>query len=225
MGKIERGDCSLNFNNPPVRASCESMALMHMFKALALLGAIASALRHTTPSRPATPSHTTRRAWLHTATLATPAAVLAPRRARASTIEDTRARALRYEAFAESLKKGDAGRKDVGTVYKEMVDFQKEIAAVCPTREATDGAKVLSKRLLELYKIVVDGGETLDGAKAGAKVAEVAFTVEYLADSLEAARKSGIFLDDVVIGKMRSDWEPGPGYDYVKARTYSPSSN
>ena len=46
-----------------------------------------------------------------------------------------------------------------------------------------------------------------------------------LADSLEAARKSGIFLDDVVIGKMRSDWEPGPGYDYVKARTYSPSSN
>ena len=212
-----------------------------MFKALALLGAIASALRHTTPSRPATPSHTTlrhttpsrpatpshttRRAWLHTATLATPAAVLAPRRARASTIEDTRARALRYEAFAESLKKGDAGRKDVGTVYKEMVDFQKEIAAVCPTREATDGAKVLSKRLLELYKIVVDGGETLDGAKAGAKVAEVAFTVEYLADSLEAARKSGIFLDDVVIGKMRSDWEPGPGYDYVKARTYSPSSN
>ena len=212
-----------------------------MFKALALLGAIASALRHTTPSRPATPSHTTlrhttpsrpatpshttRRAWLHTATLATPAAVLAPRRARASTIEDTRARALRYEAFAESLKKGDAGRKDVGTVYKEMVDFQKEIAAVCPTREATDGAKVLSKRLLELYKIVVDGGETLDGAKAGAKVAEVALTVEYLADSLEAARKSGIFLDDVVIGKMRSDWEPGPGYDYVKARTYSPSSN
>jgi len=197
-----------------------------LFK-LALLGAIASALRHTTPSpsRPATPSHTTRRAWLHTATLATPAAVLAPRRARASTIEDTRARALRYEAFAESLKKGDAGRKDVGTVYKEMVDFQKEIAAVCPTREATDGAKVLSKRLLELYKIVVDGGETLDGAKAGAKVAEVAFTVEYLADSLEAARKSGIFLDDVVIGKMRSDWEPGPGYDYVKARTYSPSSN
>ena len=211
-----------------------------LFK-LALLGAIASALRHTTPSRPATPSHTTlrhttpsrpatpshttRRAWLHTATLATPAAVLAPRRARASTIEDTRARALRYEAFAESLKKGDAGRKDVGTVYKEMVDFQKEIAAVCPTREATDGAKVLSKRLLELYKIVVDGGETLDGAKAGAKVAEVALTVEYLADSLEAARKSGIFLDDVVIGKMRSDWEPGPGYDYVKARTYSPSSN
>ena len=58
-----------------------------------------------------------------------------------------------------------------------------------------------------------------------AKVAEVALTVEYLADSLEAARKSGIFLDDVVIGKMRSDWEPGPGYDYVKARTYSPSSN
>ena len=220
---------------------CESMALSLRFQALALLGAIASALRHTTPSRPATPSHTTlrhttpsrpatpshttRRAWLHTATLATPAAVLAPRRARASTIEDTRARALRYEAFAESLKKGDAGRKDVGTVYKEMVDFQKEIAAVCPTREATDGAKVLSKRLLELYKIVVDGGETLDGAKAGAKVAEVAFTVEYLADSLEAARKSGIFLDDVVIGKMRSDWEPGPGYDYVKARTYSPSSN
>ena len=220
---------------------CESMALSLRFKALALLGAIASALRHTTPSRPATPSHTTlrhttpsrpatpshttRRAWLHTATLATPAAVLAPRRARASTIEDTRARALRYEAFAESLKKGDAGRKDVGTVYKEMVDFQKEIAAVCPTREATDGAKVLSKRLLELYKIVVDGGETLDGAKAGAKVAEVALTVEYLADSLEAARKSGIFLDDVVIGKMRSDWEPGPGYDYVKARTYSPSSN
>ena len=217
------------------------MALSLRFKALALLGAIASALRHTTPSRPATPSHTTlrhttpsrpatpshttRRAWLHTATLATPAAVLAPRRARASTIEDTRARALRYEAFAESLKKGDAGRKDVGTVYKEMVDFQKEIAAVCPTREATDGAKVLSKRLLELYKIVVDGGETLDGAKAGAKVAEVALTVEYLADSLEAARKSGIFLDDVVIGKMRSDWEPGPGYDYVKARTYSPSSN
>ena len=207
---------------------------MHMFKALALLGAIASALRHTAPSpsraRPATPSPSrpatpSRRAWLHTATLATPAAVLAPRRARASTIEDTRARALRYEAFAESLKKGDAGRKDVGTVYKEMVDFQKEIAAVCPTREATDGAKVLSKRLLELYKIVVDGGETLDGAKAGAKVAEVAFTVEYLADSLEAARKSGIFLDDVVIGKMRSDWEPGPGYDYVKARTYSPSSN
>ena len=207
-----------------------------MFKRLALLGAIASALRHTTPSpsRPATPSRgatpsrpatPSRRAWLHTATLATPAAVLAPRRARASTIEDTRARALRYEAFAESLKKGDAGRKDVGTVYKEMVDFQKEIAAVCPTREATDGAKVLSKRLLELYKIVVDGGETLDGAKAGAKVAEVAFTVEYLADSLEAARKSGIFLDDVVIGKMRSDWEPGPGYDYVKARTYSPSSN
>ena len=203
-----------------------AIAARALFK-LALLGAIASALRHTTPSpsRPATPSHTTRRAWLHTATLATPAAVLAPRRARASTIEDTRARALRYEAFAESLKKGDAGRKDVGTVYKEMVDFQKEIAAVCPTREATDGAKVLSKRLLELYKIVVDGGETLDGAKAGAKVAEVAFTVEYLADSLEAARKSGIFLDDVVIGKMRSDWEPGPGYDYVKARTYSPSSN
>ena len=148
----------------------------------------------------------------------------APRaRAVGSAIADTRDRAARYEAFSAAVEKGAASRADVGSVYRELVAFEKEFETLSPTREASDGAKVLRKNLGELYKLVVDGGEALDGPRVGRKLGEIAAVVAYLADSLEAARRSGIFLDDVVIGKLRSDWEPGPGYEYVKARTYSPT--
>ena len=74
----------------------------------------------------------------------------------------------------------------------------------------------------ELYKMVVDGGDAPDRKKIGAKLKEIATVTTYIAESLDAARRSGIFLDDVVIGKIRADWEPGPGYIENREATLAP---
>ena len=54
------------------------------------------------------------------------------------------------------------------------------------------------------------------------KVGEVSDAVSYLADALQSAKNGGVFLDEQPIGKLRSDWQPGPGYEAVKSLTYAP---
>ena len=44
----------------------------------------------------------------------------------------------------------------------------------------------------------------------------------YLADALQSAKNGGVFLDEQPIGKLRSDWQPGPGYEAVRSLTYAP---
>ena len=56
----------------------------------------------------------------------------------------------------------------------------------------------------------------------GVSAGEVSDAVSYLADALQSAKNGGVFLDEQPIGKLRSDWQPGPGYEAVKSLTYAP---
>lgn len=141
-----------------------------------------------------------------------------------SAIDDCRDRSKRYAEFSKTLNKNERGldAKDkarLNAAYAEMVSFEKELASMAPTKQTAEGAQELKKVLRELY----DAAKKDDRKLAAEKVGRVSEGFEFLADALQAAKNGGVFLDEQPIGKLRSDWQPGPGYEQVKSRTYSPS--
>ena len=139
-------------------------------------------------------------------------------------IDDCRDRSKRYAEFSKTLNRKERGldAKDkarLNAAYSEMVSFEKELASMAPTKQAAEGAQELKKVLRELY----DAAKKDDRKLAAEKVGRVSEGFEFLADALQAAKNGGVFLDEQPIGKLRSDWQPGPGYEQVKSRTYSPS--
>ena len=68
----------------------------------------------------------------------------------------------------------------------------------------------------------VDAAKRDDRRVVQKKVGEVSDAVSYLADALQSAKNGGVFLDEQPIGKLRSDWQPGPGYEAVRSLTYAP---
>merc|ERR1719217_1194722 len=140
-----------------------------------------------------------------------------PPPAKTSAIDDARDRAKRYAEFSKTLRR-TYDKSQLNAAYAEMVSFEKELARIAPTKEAAEGAKDLKKVLRDLY----DAAKRDDRRVVQKKVGEVSDAVSYLADALQSAKNGGVFLDDQPIGKLRSDWQPGPGYEAVKSRTYAP---
>ena len=140
-----------------------------------------------------------------------------PPPAKTSAIDDARDRAKRYAEFSKTLRR-TYDKNDLNAAYAEMVSFEKELARIAPTKEAAEGAKELKKVLRDLY----DAAKRDDRRVVQKKVGEVSDAVSYLADALQSAKNGGVFLDEQPIGKLRSDWQPGPGYEAVKSLTYAP---
>ena len=140
-----------------------------------------------------------------------------PPPAKTSAIDDARDRAKRYAEFSKTLRR-TYDKSQLNAAYAEMVSFEKELARIAPTKEAAEGAKDLKKVLRDLY----DAAKRDDRRVVQKKVGEVSDAVSYLADALQSAKNGGVFLDDQPIGKLRSDWQPGPGYEAVKSLTYAP---
>ena len=140
-----------------------------------------------------------------------------PPPAKTSAIDDARDRAKRYAEFSKTLRR-TYDKNDLNAAYAEMVSFEKELARIAPTKEAAEGAKELKKVLRDLY----DAAKRDDRRVVQKKVGEVSDAVSYLADALQSAKNGGVFLDEQPIGKLRSDWQPGPGYEAVRSLTYAP---
>ena len=140
-----------------------------------------------------------------------------PPPAKTSAIDDARDRAKRYAEFSKTLRR-TYDKSQLNAAYAEMVSFEKELARIAPTKEAAEGAKDLKKVLRDLY----DAAKRDDRRVVQKKVGEVSDAVSYLADALQSAKNGGVFLDEQPIGKLRSDWQPGPGYEAVKSLTYAP---
>ena len=140
-----------------------------------------------------------------------------PPPAKTSAIDDARDRAKRYAEFSKTLRR-TYDKSQLNAAYAEMVSFEKELARIAPTKEAAEGAKELKKVLRDLY----DAAKRDDRRVVQKKVGEVSDAVSYLADALQSAKNGGVFLDDQPIGKLRSDWQPGPGYEAVRSLTYAP---
>ena len=140
-----------------------------------------------------------------------------PPPAKTSAIDDARDRAKRYAEFSKTLRR-TYDKNQLNAAYAEMVSFEKELARIAPTKEAAEGAKELKKVLRDLY----DAAKRDDRRVVQKKVGEVSDAVSYLADALQSAKNGGVFLDEQPIGKLRSDWQPGPGYEAVKSLTYAP---
>ena len=143
--------------------------------------------------------------------------VEAPPLAKTSAIDDARDRAKRYAEFSKTLRR-TYDKSQLNAAYAEMVSFEKELARIAPTKEAAEGAKELKQVLRDLY----DAAKRDDRRVVQKKVGEVSDAVSYLADALQSAKNGGVFLDDQPIGKLRSDWQPGPGYEAVRSLTYAP---
>ncbi len=140
-----------------------------------------------------------------------------PPPAKTSAIDDARDRAKRYAEFSKTLRR-TYDKSQLNAAYAEMVSFEKELARIAPTKEAAEGAKDLKKVLRDLY----DAAKRDDRRVVQKKVGEVSDAVSYLADALQSAKNGGVFLDEQPIGKLRSDWQPGPGYEAVRSLTYAP---
>lgn len=140
-----------------------------------------------------------------------------PPPAKTSAIDDARDRAKRYAEFSKTLRR-TYDKSQLNAAYAEMVSFEKELARIAPTKEAAEGAKELKQVLRDLY----DAAKRDDRRVVQKKVGEVSDAVSYLADALQSAKNGGVFLDDQPIGKLRSDWQPGPGYEAVRSLTYAP---
>ena len=140
-----------------------------------------------------------------------------PPPAKTSAIDDARDRAKRYAEFSKTLRR-TYDKSQLNAAYAEMVSFEKELARIAPTKEAAEGAKELKKVLRDLY----DAAKRDDRRVVQKKVGEVSDAVSYLADALQSAKNGGVFLDEQPIGKLRSDWQPGPGYEAVRSLTYAP---
>ena len=140
-----------------------------------------------------------------------------PPPAKTSAIDDARDRAKRYAEFSKTLRR-TYDKNDLNAAYAEMVSFEKELARIAPTKEAAEGAKELKQVLRGLY----DAAKRDDRRVVQKKVGEVSDAVSYLADALQSAKNGGVFLDEQPIGKLRSDWQPGPGYEAVRSLTYAP---
>ena len=140
-----------------------------------------------------------------------------PPPAKTSAIDDARDRAKRYAEFSKTLRR-TYDKSQLNAAYAEMVSFEKELARIAPTKEAAEGAKELKQVLRGLY----DAAKRDDRRVVQKKVGEVSDAVSYLADALQSAKNGGVFLDEQPIGKLRSDWQPGPGYEAVKSLTYAP---
>ena len=140
-----------------------------------------------------------------------------PPPAKTSAIDDARDRAKRYAEFSKTLRR-TYDKNQLNAAYAEMVSFEKELARIAPTKEAAEGAKELKQVLRDLY----DAAKRDDRRVVQKKVGEVSDAVSYLADALQSAKNGGVFLDEQPIGKLRSDWQPGPGYEAVKSLTYAP---
>ena len=160
-----------------------------------------------------TANYVPRRHFLRNCGVAVVAAGLPRPSAAESAVDDARDRAERYAAFAKTLQNGDASKNDLDAALDEMVSFEKALEKMVPTREAAKAAKELKKLLGDL-----DAAVKADDSKlVAARVGEVSDKVAFLAETLASARNSGIFLDDQVIGKQRSDWVPGAGYEQMRA--------
>ena len=140
-----------------------------------------------------------------------------PPPAKTSAIDDARDRAKRYAEFSKTLRR-TYDKNQLNAAYAEMVSFEKELARIAPTKEAAEGAKELKQVLRGLY----DAAKKDDRRLVAKKVGEVSDAVSYLADALQSAKNGGVFLDEQPIGKLRSDWQPGPGYEAVRSLTYAP---
>ena len=140
-----------------------------------------------------------------------------PPPAKTSAIDDARDRAKRYAEFSKTLRR-TYDKSQLNAAYAEMVSFEKELARIAPTKEAAEGAKELKQVLRGLY----DAAKRDDRRVVQKKVGEVSDAVSYLADALQSAKNGGVFLDEQPIGKLRSDWQPGPGYEAVRSLTYAP---
>ena len=146
-----------------------------------------------------------------------PAVEAPPPPAKTSAIDDARDRARRYAEFSKTLRR-TYDKSQLNAAYAEMVSFEKELARIAPTKEAAEGAKELKQVLRGLY----DAAKRDDRRQVQKKVGEVSDAVSYLADALQSAKNGGVFLDEQPIGKLRSDWQPGPGYEAVRSLTYAP---
>ena len=140
-----------------------------------------------------------------------------PPPAKTSAIDDARDRAKRYAEFSKTLRR-TYDKNQLNAAYAEMVSFEKELARIAPTKEAAEGAKELKQVLRAVY----DAAKKDDRRLVAKKVGEVSDAVSYLADALQSAKNGGVFLDEQPIGKLRSDWQPGPRYEAVRSLTYAP---